>query len=87
LQVLADEINKGYHDFSNLIVKKVNGYQISGIEDLIDKIENTKSEFLEIELEDKNKIILEMEKAQETNNDILKKYGINSSRSEDLKKQ
>lgn len=86
-QVLADEINKGYHDFSNLIVKKVNGQEISGMEDLINKIENTKDEFLVIELEDKNKIILEMEKAQEANNDILKKYGINSSRSEDLKKQ
>ncbi|MCX7699077.1 MAG: serine protease [Candidatus Goldbacteria bacterium] len=86
-QVLADEINKGYHDFSDLIVKKVNGHEISEIVDLIDKIENNKDEFLEIELEDKNKIILEMEKAQKANNDILKKYGINSNRSEDLRKQ
>lgn len=84
-QVLADEINKGYHDFSNLIVKKVNDQEISDITDLIQKIENNKDEFLEIELEDKNKIILETQKAKEAGNNIIKKYGINSDRSEDLK--
>lgn len=84
-QVLADEINKGYHDFSNLIVKRVDGQEISGIEDLIKKIENTKSEFLEIELEDKSKIVLETQKANDSSNNILKKYGINVDRSEDLK--
>lgn len=86
-QVLADEINKGYHDFSNLIVKRVDGQEISGIEDLIKKIENTKNEFIEIELEDKNKIILETQKAKDASSNILKKYGINADRSEDLKTQ
>jgi len=84
-QVLADEINKGYHDFSNLIVKKVNGQEISDMQDLIKKIEETKDEFLEIELEDKNKITLETKKAKDASDDILKKYGINFDRSEDLK--
>jgi len=83
-RVLADEINKGYHDFANLIVQKVNGEEISGIKDLIKKIENTKEEFIEIELENRNKIILETEKAKNATVGILKKYGINSDRSEDL---
>ncbi|MBP7792901.1 MAG: trypsin-like peptidase domain-containing protein [Candidatus Goldbacteria bacterium] len=86
-QVLADEVNKGYHDFSNLIVKKVNGETISDTADLIKKIENAKGEFLEIELEDKNKITLETQKAKDAGNDILKKYGINYDRSEDLRTQ
>jgi S1-C subfamily serine protease len=86
-QVLADEINKGYHDFSNLIVRRINGETISGMSDLIKKIENSKDEFIEIELEDKSKITIETQKAKDAGNNILKRYGINSDRSEDLKTQ
>jgi S1-C subfamily serine protease len=83
-QVLADETNKGYHDFTNLIVKKVNKMPVVDIKDLIEKIENSDEQFLEIELENSFKIVLEIEKSKNASLNILKKYGIKSDRSEDL---
>lgn len=84
LQVLADETNKGYHNFVNTPVKSVNGEKISGINDLMKKIENYKGTFIEIELEDLSKVVLETEKSRKASGEILKRYGIVSDRSENL---
>jgi S1-C subfamily serine protease len=84
LQVLADETNKGYHNFVNTPVKSVNGEKIAGIRDLMKKIENYKGTFIEIELEDLSKVVLETEKSRKASGEILKRYGIVSDRSENL---
>lgn len=84
IQVLADEVNKGYHNFSNLIVEKVNGKNISGMKDLIQKVAETDTGFLDIELENKTKIILETESMKRASERILKRYRIEADRSEDL---
>jgi S1-C subfamily serine protease len=84
LQVLADESNKGYHEFGNTPVTKVNGEKISGMKDLINKIENSKAEFLEIDLDNMSKIVLETEKSRKASPAILQRYGIASDRSENL---
>ncbi len=84
-QVLADETNKGYHDFSNLIVKKVNGETVKDIKHLIQIIENLKEEYLIIDLENLNQIILEKKESEKATEAILKKYGINFDRSENLR--
>jgi hypothetical protein len=57
-KVLADEINLGYHDIDNIIIKSVNGNLISSIEDLIEAVENNQKEFHEFEDIDGNKIVL-----------------------------
>ncbi len=84
-QVLADETNKGYHDFSNLVVKKVNEKTPKDIKDLISIIENLKDQYLIIDLENSNQIILELSESKKATELILKRYGINFDRSEDLK--
>lgn len=84
LQVLADETNKGYHNFANIPVKAVNGETFSGIKDLMKKIENYKGEFIEFELENLSKVVLETEKSRAADAGILQRYGITSDRSENL---
>jgi S1-C subfamily serine protease len=84
LQVLADETNKGYHNFANVPVVSVNGEKISGISDLIKKVENFKGDFIEIELEDLSKVVLETGKSRTATGGILARYGIVSDRSENL---
>ena len=84
LQVLADETNKGYHNVANIPVVDVNGEKISGIKDLINKIENCKGEFVEIGLEDLSKVVLETKKSRDATAHILARYGIVSDRSENL---
>jgi S1-C subfamily serine protease len=85
IQVLADEINKGYHDFANLMVLKVNGQDISGMKDLIEKVNAVKTGFVEFELENKTKILLETDKIAKGSQRILGRYNIEADRSEDLK--
>jgi len=86
-KVLADEINLGYHDIDNIIIKSVNGNLISSIEDLIEAVENNKKEFHEFEDIDGNKIVLKRDKVLKYSQRILDTYKITSDRSEDLKKQ
>jgi hypothetical protein len=85
IQVLADEINKGYHDFSNLMLLKVNGQDIAGMKDLVEKVSQTKGAFLEFELENKTRIILETDKIAKGSQRILERYRIEQDRSDDLK--
>jgi hypothetical protein len=82
--VLADETNKGYHTFANTPVKTVNGESFSGIKDLMKKIESYKGEFIEFELENFSKVVLETEKSRAADAGILQRYGITSDRSENL---
>jgi S1-C subfamily serine protease len=84
IQVLADEVNKGYHTFANLMVEKVNGQPVKDLKDLIAKVTSTKTGFLEFELENKQKIILETDKITEASLRILERYRIETDRSEDL---
>ncbi|HON17495.1 MAG TPA: hypothetical protein PLA51_13555, partial [Spirochaetota bacterium] len=86
-KVLADEINLGYHDIDNIIIKSVNGNLISSIEDLIEAVENNQKEFHEFEDIDGNKIVLKRDKVLKYSQRILDTYKITSDRSEDLKKQ
>lgn len=84
-QVLADETNKGYHDFSNLIIKKVNDRVVKDIKELINIIENLQEKYLIIDLENSNQVILELTESKKATETILKRYGINFDRSEDLR--
>jgi len=83
--VLADEVNVGYHDLEDLVVKKVNGQPITDLRDLIDTIEATEGEFVKIETEDKETVVLSKSAAAEANKRILERYMIPSDRSEDMK--
>lgn len=86
LQVLADETNKGYHDFSDTIVTGVGGRQVKDMPELIEIIESAKDDFIEIELDNRKKIVLKSGESREASPLILERYGITSDRSDNLKK-
>lgn len=83
--VLADETNTGYHNYENIVVEKVNGNLVSGMKDLIEKIENIQGKYLEIELENKQKILLDTDKSKNASPEILKRYKIPYEKSENLR--
>ncbi|MCE5299512.1 MAG: trypsin-like peptidase domain-containing protein [Spirochaetia bacterium] len=84
-QVLADETNVGYEDFRNLVVTSVNGAGIRDMRDLIAKIEGSKENYLEIELEGRDKIVLDAAKSREASPGILGRYQVEFDRSENLR--
>ena len=86
LQVLADETNKGYHDFSDNILKKVEGKSVKDIRELTEIIESVTDKFIEIEFDDRKKIVLKTSESREASPKILERYGIGSDRSDSLKK-
>lgn len=85
INVLADDINIGYHAFTNGVVSKVNGKKISRISDLVEAFENNGDAFHTIEDIHGYKIVLNKKKSEESAAKILKRYLISSDRSSNLK--
>jgi len=85
IKILASEVNLGYYKKRNLIIKKVNGKDISNIKDLVKIAENTKGKFVSFEDTTGIEIVLDRKQADRKNPEILKTYKINSDRSDDLK--
>ncbi|CCK81051.1 S1C family serine protease [Desulfobacula toluolica] len=84
VQVLADEVNVGYHEFINGIISKVNGKKINVMEDLVSAFETWNGDYHVIEDIKGFKIILNSHAVKEADNRILKKYKIFSDRSAGL---
>lgn len=85
IKILAAEVNAGYHESRNLIIKKVNGKEIGNIRELVRTVENSRGEFISFEDAGGKEIVLDRKQVEKENPDILKTYRINSDRSEDLR--
>lgn len=83
-RVLADEINAGYHERADEVVSHVNGKKISTIRDLVAAFQEHKGKYHTIVDERGYKIFLDKNEVDENGQRILKKYKIDSDRSEDL---
>lgn len=84
INVLADDINIGYHAFTNGIVTRVNGRNITTMRDLVDAFESNKEQFQTIEDIHGYRIVLDRAKSISNGPAILKRYLISSDRSQDL---
>jgi hypothetical protein len=85
VEVLADEINVGYHDLDNRVVFQVNGKRISTMEDLVAAFENHAGKYHIILDERGHQIVLDKNKVDQNSRRILERYRITADRSEDLK--
>lgn len=85
-KVLADEINVGYHEYSNLIITKINKKNVSNMQDVISAIEKSKDKYYVIESENGPIIILLRQNVHHHMSRILRRYQIYSDRSPDLVK-
>lgn len=83
-KVLADDVNVGYHTYSDGVIVAVNGVQISKLDDLIHAITNNKGQFHVIEDSKGHRLILDRQHADHRGEEILKRYKILSDRSVNL---
>jgi len=85
LRVLPASVNDGYQNFAPWIVKKVNGKEIINMKDLVQTIENDESsQFIILENDTNQQIVLNREKVKQANPQILAIYKIREDRSLDL---
>jgi S1-C subfamily serine protease len=83
-KVLAHEVNVGYHEDQDRIIKKVNGATVSNMTDLVMKLRSHKGVFTIIELEDGGRIALDTTAVAKAKGDLLKLYGIQNEASGNL---
>jgi hypothetical protein len=83
--VLADEVNVGYHEVENEVVTGVDGHDVKDMKDLVNRIESSKAEYVEIDTEQGDKYVLSAQEARAANPRIMARYRIPADRSDDLK--
>jgi len=87
--VLPDDVNVGYNDMRNMIIQRVNGRNISRMSDLVEAFKHPLGRFHVLEGDDVSEfgtqIVLDAQKADAANLEILRRMGIPADRSDDLR--
>jgi S1-C subfamily serine protease len=84
-KVLADRVNRGYHDVEVLIIERVQGRKIRHLKDLIGIVESVEDEFVEFEGHDGHIIVMDRERVEKSNPTIFRRYGVPFDRSVNLR--
>lgn len=84
LRALAGNLNQGYQDMEDVVIKKVNGRHIRSLRELISIVEESKEPFVCFEDAGGQNIILDRERSRAEQPAILKTYQIARDRSADL---
>lgn len=82
--VLMSDLNLGYDKFVNLEVTAVNGTPINNLRQLVTVLTQATTQFVRINLDKDSVLILERERAIQSQDVLLKQNNIPRSRSEDL---
>jgi len=86
-KVLPAEVNRGYHDYYDLIITHVDGNRINNLKGLIQIVENNNgTEFVEFVTKEGTKFVLDRKQAQTDSFNILKTYNVPCDRSENFQK-
>jgi len=83
LKVLADESNRGDHEFSMWMIDNLNHKPFKNFKEFKRKVLESKSKYTLLENKEGVKVAIENKKAKEAEKTILKRYSIKSSSSED----
>ena len=86
LKALAADVNEGYQNVKSWVVDTVNGKKIWNLKDFVETIESIQDDYIILENKWGQKIILDREMAENTQQEILEIYRIPFGRSEDLMK-
>jgi S1-C subfamily serine protease len=84
-KVLADKVNRGYHELESLRILKVQGRRVRKLSDLVRVVDATEDEFVVFETSDRRRIVLDRQMAADRAETILHRYGVPADRSADLK--
>ena len=74
--MLPDAINVGYHDYSSLIISKVNGEDVESFKDFVLILNKAKGPYTIFETKEKVKLILKNENIDRIDQEILKRNSI-----------
>jgi hypothetical protein len=83
-QVLAAEINEGYHEVAGRVVTEVDGTRPRNLRHLAAMLEKGASELLSITCDGGEQIVLDRPQARAAGARILERYQISADRSPDL---
>ena len=84
LQVLAADVNLGYHELRNWIVDSVNGVPVRNFEQFTRQLYNTSDDFVVFRSENGYQVVIDHQQALATETAILSQYRIPASFSDGL---
>jgi S1-C subfamily serine protease len=84
-KVLADKVNRGYHDLESLQIAKVQGRRLRRLSDIVRILDAIEDELVVIETSNALRIVLDRQLAIDRAEPILRRYGVPADRSADLK--
>ena len=84
-KVLADKVNRGYHNLQSLRISKVQGRPVGKLSDLVRAVDSAEGEFVVFEARDRQLIVIDRELAANRAETILHRYGVPGDRSANLK--
>ncbi|HDZ09954.1 S1C family serine protease [Pseudohongiella sp.] len=87
LQVLAADVNLGYHDVRNWIVDTVNGHPVRDFYDFVRQLRDNQDEFVVFRGDSGFQLVVDHDQALSSETDILQRYRIPASYSEGLFQQ
>ena len=85
VRVLPYDINIGYDEQENILITKVNGEKYKNFKDFVDKVRNTKTEFIIFETEYNEEIVLDTKEVERQEKELMENYNIINEASEDIK--
>lgn len=83
-QVLADEVNRGFHDWGLITLAKLNGRSIGNMKDLVEASRHPVEGRQVLEFENGTRAVLDDKAAADAMPAIMKRYGVSKDRSSDL---
>jgi S1-C subfamily serine protease len=84
-KVLADKVNRGYHELESVRIVNVQGRRVRKLSDLVRVVDATEDEFVVFETADQRQIVLDRQAAADRSETILRRYAVPADRSADLK--
>lgn len=84
LQVMATDVNLGYHSFNSWIIDTINGHPIRDFTQFCSLLKNNKQKYVVFEDSQGYQMILDHKKALESEKEILQMYNIPASHSAGL---
>jgi hypothetical protein len=84
LQVLAADVNLGYHDWRNWIVDSINGEAIRDFNHFAQQLAANEQEYVVLENDNGYQMVIEHSAALASQDEILARYQIPSARSASL---
>ena len=84
LQVLAADVNLGYHDWRNWVVESINGRQVKNFDDFSNELKNNTQENVVFENRNGYQMVINHLDAEKSESSILEQYRIPSSHSANL---